>query len=52
MQTYTEFDPETLPWPELDEEALQAPEIRALLGRGFLYRAPGRRDCRANSSRP
>ena len=23
MQTYTEFDPETLPWPELDEAALQ-----------------------------
>ncbi|HEX5006617.1 MAG TPA: hypothetical protein VFV70_05860 [Hyphomonadaceae bacterium] len=23
MQTYTEYDPKTLPWPELDEEALQ-----------------------------
>ena len=23
MQTYTEFDPDTLPWPELDAEALQ-----------------------------
>lgn len=23
MQTYTEFDPDTLPWPELDEAALQ-----------------------------
>lgn len=22
MRTYTEFDPETLPWPELDDEAL------------------------------
>ena len=22
MQTYTEFDPDTLPWPELDEAAL------------------------------
>ncbi len=21
MQTYTEFDPDTLPWPDLDEEA-------------------------------
>src|SRR5689334_22582718 len=24
MQTYTEFDPETLPWPELEEAALQS----------------------------
>ena len=23
MQTYTEFDPDTLPWPDLDEAALQ-----------------------------
>jgi hypothetical protein len=23
MQTYTEFDPDTLPWPDLDEEALK-----------------------------
>ena len=23
MQTYTEFDPDSLPWPELDEAALQ-----------------------------
>jgi len=23
MQTYTAYDPETLPWPDLDEEALQ-----------------------------
>ena len=22
MQTYTEFDPDTLPWPDLDEAAL------------------------------
>ena len=22
MRTYTEFDPDTLPWPELDEAAL------------------------------
>ena len=22
MQTYTEFDPDTLPWPDLDEESL------------------------------
>ena len=28
MQTYTEFDPETLPWPELDQDALQRFEIR------------------------
>ena len=23
LRTYTEFDPDTLPWPELDEAALQ-----------------------------
>ena len=46
MQTYTEFDPDTLPWPELGRGGAATSQIRALLGRGFLYRAPRRRDRR------
>ncbi len=37
MQTYTPYDPETLPWPDPGCGGLATPEIGALLGRGFLY---------------
>lgn len=51
MQTYTEFNPDTLPWPDLDEAALQRLKSVPFWKRSSIPSAAPVRSSRS-SSRP